>query len=148
MVMRRVAWRSWAVLAAGLAVYAGLGYWFSGRGDIEAWLYRIGLTAAAVLPVVFTAVYTATGARWWRNKIGSALVLAALALVPIAGPLAWVFWFDGGVLTSTWLAWLEVSGPVLSALALGRMCWVWAALYRAGKLPANGSDQGKHEASR
>jgi hypothetical protein len=146
--MRRVAWRSWAVLAAALAAYAALGWLWSSNGTVEAWLYRIGLTAAAILPVVFTAVYTATGARWWANKIGSALVLAALSVVPTTAPLAYVFWWNGGRLTSSWLAWLAVSGPALAALALGRMCWVWAALYRAGKLPQNGSDSGKHEVPR
>jgi hypothetical protein len=147
MVMRRPTWRSWGFLAAALAAYAALGWLWSSNGTVEAWLYRIGLTAAAALPVLFTAVYTATGAKWWRNKIGTALVLSVLAMIPVTAPLAYAFWFNGGVLTASWLAWLAVSGPILSALAMGGMCWVWTALYRAAGLPGAGSNR-KHEGPR
>ena len=135
--IRKVTWRFWAVLAAALVAYAALGYWWSGNGTAEAWLYRIGLTAATVMPVAFVAVYSAA-ARWWRNEVGSALCLSALAVVPTVAPLAYAFWFDGGVLTSSWLAWLAVSGPALSALALGRMSFVWARLWRSGRLNGQG----------
>lgn len=141
--MGRVTWRTWAWLAACIGAYAGGGYWLSGNGTVEEWLYRIGLTAAAVAPVLFTIIYTVFGlrgsAKWWRNSIGTALVQAALTLVPIAGPLAYVFWFMGGNLHSSWLAWLEVSGPVVSALAWLRLCVLWLRLHAAGRLPRNGS---------
>lgn len=135
---RKVTWRSWVALAAGLGIYGALGWWWSSNGTVEEWLYRIGLTAATVLPLAFTAVYTAK-ARWWENAIGTALVLAALSIVPTAAPLAYVFWFNGGMLTSSWLAWLEVSGPALSALALGRMCWVWLRVAADGKQDGGGN---------
>lgn len=138
--MRKVTWRSWMLLGTGLSAYAALGWLWSGDGTVEAWLYRIGLTAAAVLPLLFAAVYTATRARWWRNEIGSSLVLAAIALIPTTAPLAYVFWFNGGILHSSWLAWLEVSGPALSALALARMCWVWLQLNRTRRVAG---DDGK-----
>lgn len=128
--LRKVTWHSWAALVAGLAAYGVLGWWWSSNGTVEAWLYRIGLTAAAVVPVLFVCVYTAK-APWWRNEIGASLVVAALSLVPIAGPLAYVFWFEGGVLTSSWLAWLEVSGPCVSALAWLRLCYVWLRVSRS-----------------
>lgn len=130
---RRPGWRLWAGIAAGACAYAGAGYWLSGNGTAEEWLYRAGLTAATVLPVLFTAVYTATGAQWWRDDIGTSIVLAALSVVPTAAPLAYVFWCNGGVLTSSWLAWLEVSGPALTALALARMCRVWLRTSRASR---------------
>lgn len=139
----RRAW-AWAAVLAG--VYAGCGYWLSGNGTVEEWLYRIGLLAATVAPLLFAGIYTVYGlrgaAKWWRNPIGTALVQAALTLVPIAGPLAWVFWFQGGMLTATWLAWLEVSGPVVSALAWLRLCVLWVRLRQAGKLPRNGQAGG------
>jgi hypothetical protein len=116
--------RFWAVLIAGLVAYAGLGYWWSGQGNIEEWMYRIGLTTATLLPLVFTGIYSLR-AKWWKNEIGTAIVLAALSIVPIAFPLAYVFWFDNGLLTASWLAWLEVSGPLLTTLALARMSWIW-----------------------
>lgn len=136
---RKVTWRSWIALAAALAAYGVLGWWWSGNGTVEEWLYRIGLTAASVLPIAFAVVY-GMRAKFWKNEIGTAVVLAALSIVPTAAPLAYVFWFNGGMLTSSWLAWLEVSGPALSAIALARMCWIWLRISRAGNLPDGGDD--------
>lgn len=140
-----VTWRAWAWLGAAVGVYIGCGYWLSGNGTVEEWLYRTGLTAATVAPLLFAGIYTVLGlrgaAKWWRNPIGTALVQAALTLVPIAGPLAWVFWADNGMLTSSWLAWVEVSGPVVSALAWLRLCALWLYLGHAGRLARNGNGQ-------
>jgi hypothetical protein len=139
--VRKVTWRSWLTLAAGLATYAALGWLWSSNGTIEAWLYRVGLTAAAVVPVLFACIYTAK-TNWWQNEIGASLVVAALSLVPIAGPLAVVFWFMGGMLHQSWLAWLEVSGPCLSALAWLRLCWVWLRVSRDGGTGMEGGGGG------
>jgi hypothetical protein len=137
--VRRPTWRFWAAVAAVAALYAVLGYWLSGSATAEEWLYRTGLTAAAILPVAFVAIYTAIGlwtdtpAKWWKDEIGASLVIAALSLVPLAAPLAWVFWFDGGSLRASWIAWLEVSGPCVSALAWLRLCIVWVRTAAAGR---------------
>jgi hypothetical protein len=131
MTMRGPTWRFWAGVAVTAALYALLGYWLSGSDAAEGWLYRLGLTAATFIPLIFVAVYTWIGlrtrtrAKWWTDEIGSSLVIAALSLVPVCGPLAWVFWFMGGSLHASWLAWLEVSGPCVSALAWLRLIWVW-----------------------
>lgn len=140
--LRSVTWRSWAWLAGLAGLYGAAGFWLSGDGTVEEWLYRAGLLAATVAPLLFVAVYTVLGwrgaAKWWTNPIGTALVQAALTLVPIAGPLAYVFWCQGGMLRSSWLAWVEVSGPVVSALAWLRLCVLWVRLRHAGRLPRNG----------
>lgn len=127
--VRETKWYTLVLVAAGLAVYAALGWWWAGNGTIEEWLYRVGLTAAAILPVIFTAIYSAK-AKWWKNVIGTSLVLAALSLIPTTAPLAYAFWFTGGVLRASWLAWLAVSGPCLSALAFTGMCLVWVRASR------------------
>ena len=134
---KRPTWRMWAAITAAAAGYAATGYWLSGNGNVEEWLYRAGLTGATLIPVAFVVIYTQIGFRpgtevpWWRAEIGSSLVLAALSLVPLAGPLAWVFWFNHGMLTVSWVAWLAVSGPCVSALAWLRLCWVWHRVSRA-----------------
>jgi hypothetical protein len=126
--------RTVALIVLGAAIWAGAGFWLSGSGFAEAWLYRIGLTGAAVIPLLFAGIYTWIGmygrvaAAWWRDEIGTALVIASLTLIPIAGPLAYVFWARGGILTATWLAWLEVSGPCVSALAWLRLCLMWVRI--------------------
>ena len=135
--MREVTWRFWVALLLGLAAYGVLGWWWSGNGNVEEWTFRVGLTAASVLPVIFTIVYS-TQAKWWKNDIGTAVVCAIMSIVPTAAPLAYVFWFMGGVLHSSWLAWLEVSGPCLTTLALGWASYVWLRTAR-GKKKAGGN---------
>lgn len=130
--LKRVTWRSWTALAVLLGAYVALGFAYGSNGQVEATIYKWGLLAASFAPLVFVAVYTWSGARWFANDIGSALVQAALCMIPIAGPLAWVFWVNHGVLTSSLLAWVEVSGPVLSALAMLRLCWVFLRIHRDG----------------
>ena len=120
-----------AAVAAGAGIWIGTGFWLANDGVTETYLYRYGLTVAALAPVVFVLVYTVIGltgkiaAAWWRSTIGTALVVAALTLVPVTGPLAWVFWFDNGILHQSWLAWLEVSGPCVSALAWLGLAALW-----------------------
>jgi hypothetical protein len=136
---RAPTWRLWASVGVAVALYCVLGYWLSGSSNAEEWLYRIGLTAATFIPLIFVGVYTYIGlatktpAKWWRDDIGSSLVIAALSLVPLAAPLAWVFWYDGGNLRSSWVAWLEVSGPCVSALAWLRLCAVWVRTASRGR---------------
>lgn len=130
---REVTWRSWAVLGAAAAVYGVLGWWLSSNGTAEAWIYRIGLTAAPAAALLFAAAYAVVARGWWRNDVGANLVRIALAAVPTTVPLAYVFWFNGGMLTSSWLAWLAVSGPAVSALFMTRASWIW---YRIGRSPS------------
>ena len=130
--LETVTWRTWAILGLGVLGYLAAGMWLQHDDFAEAWMYRLGLTAAAIMPLVFTGIYTWFGlsktrpaAKWWRNRLGTAIVIAALSLVPIAGPLAWVFWVDDGNLTPGWLAWIEVSGPLVSSAAWLWVSWLW-----------------------
>ena len=136
--LQRVTWRSWTALAAVLAIYVSLGFWLSGNGGIEEQVYKWGLLAAALAPFAFIGIYAASGNRFWANNVGSALVQVALCMVPIAGPLAWVFWVDHGLLNSSLLAWIEVSGPVLSALAMARLCWVFIRIQQRDRRGRDG----------
>lgn len=148
MPFRRVTGRFWMLAGVLIAVYVALGFWLSGNGTAEEWMYRTGLTAAAVVPLAFVGIYTAFGlasdrpaAKWWRTSLGTALVIAALTLVLIAGPLAWVFWVDNGRLTTSWLAWIEVSGPCVSALAWLWVCLLWLRVHRADVVGAHAEDE-------
>lgn len=134
--LRAVTWRSWAAIAAILCAYIGLGFWFSSNGTAEELLYKWGLTALAVAPVVLMSVYLASGNRFWRNDVGAAIAVLSFGLTWTAWPLAYTFWFLHGMLTTSWLAWIEVSGPALIALAVLRLCYVFLRYHRDG----NGND--------
>lgn len=138
MLYQRVTGRAWAAVALAIAAYIGCGFGFEHNGTVEAWLYRLGLTGVALVAPVFVGIYTFIGlrnkrppARWWRTRLGSVFVAAALAQVPAFAPLAWVFWFDGGVLTSSWLAWAAVAGPAVAALTWATACVLWLQVYVA-----------------
>lgn len=130
--LRSVTWRSWAALAAALAAYGALGFWLSSNGTAEEELYKWGLLALTVTPVILIVIYAATGNKFWRNDLGSALAVLAFGITWTAWPLAYVFWFLHGMLTVSWLAWIEVSGPALVALAVLRLCWVFLRYHRDG----------------
>ena len=134
--LQRMTWRTWTPIAVILGAYLGLGFGLSNDGKLESLLYRYGLLGASVIPALFAVTYTILGfrgaAKWWTNTLGTGLVLASLTLVPITWPLAWVFWFDGGSLRQSWLAWVEVSGPVLSALAWLALCFIFLRTHRDG----------------
>lgn len=123
---------AWAVAAAGAIAYICLGFGFEHDNTAEEWLYRTGLTAGFAVPLVFVAGWTVLGlaskrpaAMWWRTSLGTALVLAAFTLSYMTGPLAWTFWRDNGMLTPSWLGWIEVSSPGVGALVWLWICWLW-----------------------
>lgn len=127
--MKRVTWRFWALTVGVIIAYGLLGIPFHHNDKVEYNLYKYGLGAVCVIALGYVAVYTFLGltgsAKWWKTNMGSNFVLLALGVLPIAGPLAWVFWFDHGLLTSTWLAWCEVGGPPASALLYARQTTLW-----------------------
>jgi hypothetical protein len=136
--LNRVRNSTWGLILGLIGLYIALGVWLADEGTVEGWIYRVGLTTAAAVPLIFVGVYTWFGlhsarvaAKWWKTSLGSALVIAALSLVPIAWPLAWVFWFDHGELYQSWLAWVEVSGPCVSTLAWLRVCQLWLRVRKA-----------------
>lgn len=114
--------KTWAYIAAIAAAYIGCGFLFAGNGHVEEWIYRIGLLTATFAPLLFTVIYAIVG-HW--NKLGILLVLKALSLSLITGPLAYVFWVDNGYLTQSWLAWAEVAGPCAAVLVWVRLCFEW-----------------------
>jgi hypothetical protein len=140
--LRRVTWRSWAALAAAAAAYTALGLWLGGDGAVEEALYKWGLLGASIAPLVLVLVYSITGNKWWTNDVGSAIVQVKLCIILFAVPLAWVFFFQGGMLHPGFLAWAEVSAPALVTLALLRLCWVFLRVHRDGnRTPDTGNEE-------
>jgi hypothetical protein len=136
-VLKRITWRSWAVIAVILGTYTTLGLWLGGNGIVEEALYKWGLLGASIAPLLLVAVYSLTGNRWYSNDVGSAIVQIKMCIVLFAAPLAWVFFFQQGMLRPGFLAWAEVSAPALVTLALLRLCWVFWRVHRTGN--GNGS---------
>ena len=128
-ILGRITWRWWAVLTAALGTYVGLGFWLGTNGTVEELLFKWGLLGASIAPFLLIAIYTLSGNKWWGNDMGSAIVQIKLCVAWLVIPLTWVFFKDGGVLHPGWLAWAEVSAPAAVALALLRLCWVFARVH-------------------
>lgn len=130
--LRQVTWRSWALPGGLLVVFIVLGLTWHASGDTENWIYKIGTAGATFVPLLLTGIYTATGAKWWANDLGTALVQSLLSTVVIAAPLCWAIWVDGGMITGGLLAWLEIAGPLLAAATILRLCYVFLRIHREG----------------
>ena len=131
--LRRVTRRYWTAIGALIGTYIGCGYWLSSDGTAEYQLYKYGLTVLTAAPLILMSVYIASGNKFWRNDLGSALAVLAFGLTWTAWPLAYTFWFLGGALRTSWLGWIEVSGPAVVALAVLWLCWIFLRIHRAGK---------------
>jgi len=131
-VLKRVTWRSWALLGVLFAVYIALGLTWTPSGGAAEWVFRVGSLGATFAPLLLVAIYTATGNHWWSNDVGSAIVQLALSIPIITGPLAWSAWLDAGSITGGMVAWMEIAGPVLVTLAILRLCFVFVRIHRGG----------------
>lgn len=139
--LKRATWRSWALPGALLAVFIVLGLAWNPGGPVDDWIYKAGTLGATLAPLLFTGIYAASGNKFWRNDLGTALVQSELCVVVLAAPLCWAIWVDGGMITGGLLAWLEIAGPVLVTLAVLRLCWVFLRIHRDARPPAQQARQ-------
>lgn len=134
--LKRVTWRSWALPGGLLAVFIVLGLTWNPSGGEADWIFKIGTLGATFAPLLLVAIYTTTGlhgaTKWWTNDLGTALVQSLLSIVVITGPLCWAIWVDGGRITGGLAAWLEIAGPLLAAMTILRLCYVFLRIHRAG----------------
>ena len=141
--LKRATWRSWALPGGLLAAAVILGLTWNPSGDQADWIFKIGTLGATFAPLLLTGIYAASGNHFWTNTLGTALVQALLSIVVISAPLCWAIWVDHGMITGGLGAWLEVAGPLLAAITILRLCYVFLRIYREGN-----STSGSHEKSR
>ena len=130
--LKRATWRSWALPGGLLAVFVIIGLTWNPGGSIDIWIFKAGTAGATLAPLLLAGIYSASGNKWWRNDLGTALVQSLLSIVVITAPLAWAAWRDHGSITGGLVAWLEIAGPLLAALTILRLCWVFLRIHRAG----------------
>lgn len=122
--------RFWAVVIVLLGVYFAVGQSYTVQVHADLWLYRIGLSAAAILATLFISIWTTLALfrrapRWWKTDLGASLVVFIASTIPGSGALAWVFDFQGGVLHEGWVAWIALNGPIVKTFALSWIAWLW-----------------------
>lgn len=133
--MKPIRWPFWAGLGTVAAAWLILGFTLPQTINLNDVFNGVSLAAwgAAFL---FIVVYTVAGmlgpAKWWRNNIGTFLVLAAVSVLTVVGPTAYAVLFNHGVIDTWWLAWSWVAGHFLTAAM-----WLSLALLWVRNRPAN-----------
>ena len=127
--MKPIRWQFWAALGAAAVVWLVLGLTVP-QQDINLNDVFNGVALAAFFSALaFCVVYTVAGllgpAKWWRNNIGTYLVLAAASVMAIVGPVAYAVLFHHGVIDTFWLGWAYVGGHFLAAVMWGLLALVW-----------------------
>ncbi|HEY7432003.1 MAG TPA: hypothetical protein VH641_14875 [Streptosporangiaceae bacterium] len=134
--MRRIGWPFWAALAAAAAGWVVAGICWGGRADGNL-LYNIAAITACAAALLFIGVYTVLGvtgpAKWWRNDLGSLLVLAVASQLPMTGTITWAVLFHGGLVNTLPLAWALIGGTWASALVILALTAVWLRINLASR---------------
>jgi hypothetical protein len=130
--LKEATWRSWTLPGTLLAAFIIIGLTWNPGGSVDLWIFKTGTAGATLAPLLLTGIYAATGNRFWRFDLGTALVQSLLSIVVITAPLAWAAWRDHGSITGGLVAWLEIAGPLLAAITIARLCFVFARIHREG----------------
>ena len=143
--LKSATWRSWALPGGLLGIFIILGLTWNPGGSVDIWIFKTGTAGATVAPLLLTGIYTAAGlrgaAKWWTNDLGTALVQSLLSIIIIVGPLAWAAWRDNGSITGGLVAWLEIAGPLLAAITILRLCFVFLRIPRDGNGNASSDEK-------
>ena len=133
--MKPIRWPFWAILGAGAAAWLMLGFTLPQTINMNDVFNGVAL-ATFFAALAFIIVYTVAGlvgpAKWWRNNIGTYLVLAAASVLAIVGPVTYAVLFHHGVIDTWWLAWAYVGGHALAATMWLLLALLWARNRPAG----------------
>lgn len=136
--MKPIRWPFWAAMGVLLAAWLVLGFTLPMRDVNLNDVFNVAALCVCGAALLFIIVYSIAGftgpAKWWRNNIGTYLILAAVSIILIVGPVAYAVLFRHGVIDTWWLAWTYVGGHFLAAIMWALLGWLWLR----GR-PANGS---------
>jgi hypothetical protein len=126
--MKPVSWRLWAIFAALGVIYVGAGFIYGATAPLNV-LFDIASVAAFSASLLFVAVYTVRGLRgtgkWWRNTVGTFLVMATGSQMAVAGIPAFAVIFNDGLINTQWWGWCWIGAYFLSGAMVLAMAVLW-----------------------
>ena len=126
--MRAVRWPFWAGLAAFAVAWAVAGFALPVSTDGNL-LFAVASVAAFFASFGFVLTYTVAGlrgpAKWWRNDVGTFLVLAVAAQLAVVGVPAFAVMFHHGMINTRWWAWAWIGGVFMSAVMVAGLSWLY-----------------------
>ena len=122
--MKRIRWPFWAALGAGGVAWLILGFTLPQTTNFSD-VFNGGALAACGFSLAFIVIYTGRGlfggAKWWKTNVGTYMILAAMSVLAVIGPVAAAVLFHNGQVDTWWWAWTWIGGHYLAAV-------VWALL--------------------
>ena len=122
----------WIVLGCGVVLWIILGITLPRENFPLNTLFDVFSVAAFLMSFVFVAIYTIAGligpaprSRWWKNEVGTFLVLSFAAIMFIVGPVALAVLFNGGLINTWWWAWIWLGGHVMATFMIGSLVYLW-----------------------
>jgi hypothetical protein len=119
----KVFWSAAALLTLGYA----LAYLVLPRTSNLSVLADVATLGTCFGAVAFIAIWTVLGfqgrAKWWRQDIGTVVVMLAFGYIPQTAVLAWAILFNHGSINTPFPAWMYVGGLLMSAITV-----VWASV--------------------
>ena len=127
--MKPIRWPFWAALGTAALAWLAVGLTVP-QDDVNLNDVFNGVALAAFFAaLLFIVVYTVQGlmgpAKWWRNNIGTYLILAAASVMAIIGPTAYAVLFHDGSIDTFWLGWAYIGGHFLAAIMWAALALVW-----------------------
>lgn len=129
---RRITHPFWLTVGLGVLAWIVLGITLPRESVPLNDLFDIASLSAFFSSFAFVAIYTIAGlvgpaprARWWKNEVGTYLVLSFTAIMFIVGPVALAVLFNGGQINTWWWAWIWLGGHVMAAIMIGALAFLW-----------------------
>jgi len=129
---KRVRRSFWFVLGGCIVLWIILGIALDPEKVPVDTLFDIVSLGAFFTSFAFVVVYTAAGligpkprSRWWKNEVGTYLVLAFASVMLIVGPPAFAVMFNGGLINTWWWAWCWIGGHAMAAIMIGSLAFLW-----------------------
>lgn len=122
----------WIVVGISVIAWASLGTLLPREKTPINDLFDIAALSAFFAALAFVIVYTAAGfigheprPRWWKNELGTYLVLVMISRLFVIGPTAFAIMFNEGKIDTWWWAWTWIGGHVLAAVMVFALVWIW-----------------------
>jgi hypothetical protein len=124
-----VRWPFWVVMAGGGVTWLLLGFNLPQQPANLNDILDVAMLCALGATLLFILIYTIAGltgpAKWWRNDVGTYLVLAITANLGLVVPVAFAVLFNHGHIDTWWWGWVWAGGFFLSATTLLFLSWLW-----------------------
>jgi hypothetical protein len=122
----------WIALGIGILAWIVLGALIPPEKTPLNDIFDVASVATFMASFLFVAIYTIAGfvgphprPHWWKNEVGTYLVLSIGSIMFIVGPAVFAVIFNEGQINTWWWAWAWIGGHLLGAIMIGELSYLW-----------------------